>query len=394
MVRSGLLLAAVVGAGCHATALHPPAHPAPPQLPVAPRGTVTPGVTAAPAGGIPSRPAQYRHLTAAECRALAVRTAPLAAELDTHPDNDPPHPAFGKRTDLAHHARLARGHAADELRNRAAADALDLYGKLAAAEGQFDLVAEAHGLLRTQLTAAEQAVAAGLRDRADVDRLRRQLLELESRAAKLEAGAGALNAGLGGRLGLDPADPLPVWPADPLRVGDEVPDADRAVRSALHYRPDLNLLRVLAAGPDGLTNAVLNGINPLLGAADSSHPLAAALAALKKEPTRAEATLQRQLAATLRTRERQAEAEVRAAVAAVRGERAAAAAKAAEVRNLADKVAEVEKRAAAGVAGAEAELAAARLDLLKLRGELVQAAADWHAADVKLRQATGALVRE
>jgi outer membrane protein TolC len=36
----------------------------------------------------------------------------------------------------------------------------------------------------------------------------------------------------------------------------------------------------------------------------------------------------------------------------------------------------------------------ARIDLAKARAELVQAVADWHIADVKLRQAMGLLVRE
>ncbi len=41
-----------------------------------------------------------------------------------------------------------------------------------------------------------------------------------------------------------------------------------------------------------------------------------------------------------------------------------------------------------------AELTTARLDLLKLRGDLLQFVTDWHIAEVKLRQATGTLVRE
>ena len=72
---------------------------------------------------------------------------------------------------------------------------------------------------------------------------------------------------------------------------------------------------------------------------------------------------------------------------------AAAAAKAAEVRNLAARVAELEKREAAGQQ-VTLELVTARIDLLKVRGELVQAVADWHIADVKLAQAMGLLVRE
>jgi outer membrane protein TolC len=106
-----------------------------------------------------------------------------------------------------------------------------------------------------------------------------------------------------------------------------------------------------------------------------------------------EATTRRQLIGALETRERQAEAEVRAAVASLHGARITVTAKAAEVRNLTAHVAELEKREAAGQQ-VTAELATARLDVLKLRGELLQAVTDWHIADVKLRQAMGLLVRE
>src|SRR5262249_9130285 len=162
----------------------------------------------------------------------------------------------------------------------------------------------------------------------------------------------------------------PIWPADVLKVNGAPLDPDQAAQTALRYRPDLNLLRAVANDAEHggeLANAILSAVNPLLGVVGSSHPLTPALAAIKKNPTKAEATAHRQIVGLLATRERQADAEVRAAVATVRGSRAAVAAKAAETRNLQSKIAELEKRAAAGVAGAEAELAVARLDLLTLK---------------------------
>lgn len=405
MARLGVLLMVGLLAGCCSL---PPASPpslSPAQLAVVPRGTAEVDVTAAnlaPATTSPARPANYRKLTAAECQALAVQHAPMADDLDNHPDNEPSHSHPTKRqVEQAQTSKWVRGYAADELRNRAAGDALEAFYKLAAAEGQFDLVANAHGVLRNQLIAAEKAIKIGAADRADVERLRRQLLELESQLAKLEAGIAALNAALAGHLGLDPSDQTPIWPADPLKVAAELPDIEQAVRVAKRCRPDLNLLRVLSAsdGSGGqLSKAVVNGINPLLGPSAPSNPMLAQVVALmgvlKKEPTKADAKMQREVDAALAARERQADSEVRAAAAMVRGTRLAVAAKAAEVRNHEARVGEAEKRVAAGVAGAQAELTLAKIDLLKARGELLQAVTDYLTSTAKLRQAMGTLVRE
>ena len=402
MRSAGVLLAAglVALVGCHPCDLAPPIRPAAPQLPLTSRGSIDPDVSALAQQlpkSPPSRPDQYRRLTAAECRILAIASAPLAADLDSHPANDSPaHILAHKRGDEADLSRQVRGFAADEIRNRAAASALEDYYKLAAAEGQFDQVVKGHGVLSKQLSAAEKAIQQGLKDRGDVNALRRQIFELESQAAKLTAGLDALNASLAGQLGLDPADPTPLWPADTLRIAPHEPDVERAVATARQYRPDLNLLRSLVAEEDRggeMANAVLNSINPLLGNTSPSHPLFALLAALKKDPTRLEASTRRQLLGALATRERQAEAEVRASVATLHGNRLSAAAKAAEVKNLVGRVSELEKREAAGQQ-VSLELTTARLDLVKARGELIQAVADWHIADVKLRQAMGLLVRE
>jgi hypothetical protein len=396
-----LLVAAPCGCSPHLTHAPPSANRPVPILPTTARRAIEPDVSQLPLDARarpPARPAEYRRLTAADCRVLAIRNAPLADDLDRHPDNFPTsHPHFHPLRPTpaeAERSRLVRGHAADELRNRAAADALDEFFRLAQAEGQFDLLAAVHDELRTQLTAAEAAQKQGLRDRADIDAIRVQLFDTEAQAARLEAAIGSLNASLRARLGLAPDDPLPLWPDDPLTVRPDEVDIEQAVRTGLFYRPDLNLLRALATD-DGtasadLSRAVLTGINPLL--ALQPNPLADLLGGLSKKPGKADA-LRRQVASALAGRERQAEAEIRAAVLTLHGHRAAATAKAAEVRRLTAKVAELQKISAAGLQ-VTAELTKARLDLLRARGDLLKAATDWHAARVKLRQAMGLLVRE
>ncbi len=397
------MVAALVLAGCRGPA-HVPVRvgPAPVELPIVGRTPVDPDISALPTESVSplQRPEHYRQLTAAECRRLAVFHAPFAHDLDQHSDNAPPfHPHWQKTAARqAEISRLVRGYAADELRNRAAADALTEFYQLLLAEGQFDQLQAADRELRTQLAAAEKAEATGFKDRADIPGLRRRLLDLAAQQSQLEATMAALNASLRARLGLLANDPLPLWPRDPLRVKPEDIDIDQAILIGLHYRPDLNLLRILADGTAGeLTNAVLQTVSPLLASTKSNNPLTALLAPiftpLLKEPQRQQAEANARVRSALAARERQAEAEIRAAAVLLRGHRASIAARAEEVRQLERRIAELEARQQSGLNVSE-ELTTARLDRLKAQGELLSAVIDWHTTEVKLRQAMGLLIRE
>ena len=396
-------LAAGVGCGHHfkRNASSPSPKAIAPNLAVVSRSSVEPDVSALPleTGGKPAtRPGEYRKLTAYECRYLAVKNAPFAEDLDAHPENQSPkHPRLHPRQPTVEDSELGRrtrGYLADDFRNTAAGEALEQFFQLAQSEGQFDLLAKSLEELRARLRDAEDAERRGLADRAGVDALRVQVLDLEARIAQLDAGIGALNAGLRARLSLAASDPLPLFPADPLRVRPEDVDAEEAVRTGLYYRPDLNLLRTLLSdegrAADDLAQSLLKQVSPLL-AHLRSNPIIGVLLP-RGTRTQQEAT-RRQLESMLASRERQAEAEIRAAALTLRGHRLATVAKAAEVRGLAAKLQEVEKRAAAGQP-VTAELTKAKLDLWKGQGELLKAAIDWHLADVKLRQAMGLLVRE
>lgn len=393
------LLAALALVGCHAPA-QSPARPTrePAQLPTTTRAPIAPDVSALTleSGTPATRPAEYRRLTADECRKLALAHAPFADDLDRHSENDPPPHAKPSKpaARFAEMSKLVRGHAADELRNRAAGEALQEFFKLAEAEGQFDSLAEAGAELRTQLGAALKAEQTGLKDRADIPGIRRRLLDIEAQQAKLEAGIGALNASLRARLGLAANDPLPLWPDDPLKIKSGAVDVEQAVATGLFYRPDLNALRVLADGSAAdLADGVLQGINPLLGALASDHPVVALFAPLTGKTERRCAETTARVTGALEARERQAEAEIRAAAALLRGHRAAVAARALDVRQVEARITELQARQRAGL-NVTAELATAKLDLLKAKGELLTVAVEWHSADVKLRQAMGLFVRE
>lgn len=399
LAKCYVLLAFAAGCSHHSHRSSNSPTPAIPNLPVVARSGIEPDVSGLPrdsGGPAPARPGEYRKLTVHECRYLAVKSAPFADDLDAHAENDSGHPLFHPRKPSPEEAavgRKVRGYLADDLRNTAASEALEQYFQLAQGEGQFDLLVKSHVELRARLADAEDAERRGLADRAGVDTLRVQVLDLEAKIAELEAGIGALNAGLRARLGLDAADPLPLWPDDPLRVRPDDVDVVEAVRSGLYFRPDLNLLRTLLSdegkAADDLAQSLLKQVSPLL-ASLRSNPIIGVL--LPNKRMHREAT-QRQIQSMLTAKERQAEAEIRAAALSLRGYRLSTVAKAAEVQRQKAKLEEVEKRAAAGQP-ATAELTKTRLDLWKAQGELLKAAIDWHLADVKLRKAMGLLVRE
>lgn len=393
MARGGLMMTVALATlvGCRMRDTAEPLRTDSTHLRIVQRGVIEPVLDSeTDSTPLPVRPTEYSELTAAECRRQAIQNAPLADDLDSHPGNSaqlPPLFSHGR----SETARLVRGYAADEIRNRAAAEALEEYYKLAVAEARFDLAAAGHAILLKQRDAAEKAIREGLKDRGDVNAIRRQILEIEAQAATLDGAIVALNASLTNRLGIRAVAPMPFWPSEPLRVPSNSADPEPNL-ATLQLRPDLNLLRALLCDEKGggsLANAVLSGVNPLLADVPPPHPIALLISLVRKD----DAGSRRRIQSALLSRERQAEAEVRAAVAMRRGARAATLARAAEVRNLEERVAQWEKREAAGQQ-VMLELAASRMELLKARGEFVQAVAEWHITDVKLRQSTGMLVRE
>ena len=323
---AGLVLVAAGLPGCSPHFTHnfaSPAKPAP-VLTTTPRVPIDPDVSGLPlevTGVPPARPLKYRQLTATECRVLAIKNAPFADDLDRHPDNAaPPHPHVRQRkAEKARIEALVRGHAADESRNRAAGEALDQFFQLAKAEGQFDLLTAAHAELRQQLDQAVKAQEQGLRDRAGIDEIRVQLLNLQRADGPARSRDRAVER----------------FPPCPTRVRTERPASDLAERPAsgsprrTRREPGGGQRAALPAGlkpasgagdrggpgADDVRQQVLSGVNPLLAvAARASPPLAAATEAWTHEREKNEAAARRTVSAVLAARERQAEAEIRAAV--------------------------------------------------------------------------------
>ncbi len=368
--------------------------------PLVPLVEPAPGGPAPPAGDVAAGP--VHRLTAGDTRLLAARNSGVARLLAGEPDDAGPRKVF-HRPKGDGNARLAvRELTAEEARNRSAGDALDLYYKLAGTLAGADQALAAEAELAALVADAEKATAAGLRDRDQAGDLPTQLADVRAERVRLRGQAGELEVGLKVLLGLPVGPPARLSPDDPLEVPAAPFDIDAAVRVGLASRPDLTLLRTLAGSTDpdapALTRKVLAGVNPLLGGgATLALPpslkvvvrVVAPCSAPWPDPACPEAATA-QVRTLLAERERQAEAEIRAAV--VRTNAAAERARlgADLAGRLRVRTAELEKERAAGRA-VTAELAKARGAARRADGEVLKAAVDYLSARAKLAQAQGVL---
>jgi hypothetical protein len=373
------------------------------SLPVGPtaepafeQGSRRPTLVQVPAAEPPPSepPPTYRYLTAEQCRRRALEVAPLARLL-TATAPRPSHPLLHRSAASTHLECLIRAYAADELRNRHIAETLSDYYRLAALEAQYDIWRQAEHILQEQIQIQQRAVEQGVSTPQEMQALQRQLLEVRAQLAQLAAARVALNAALVQRLDLSEADP-PLWPDVTLHLDPRDLDAPAALATADLYRPDLNILRLLARADLRLiptAQALLQSIHPLLGTQTQPSPLAFLLAELRKAPTGDEKRWQMHLAAVLEARQRQVAGEVRTAIALRQGRRILVQARQAQAEHWRQQRDELEKRQAAGQAVTR-ELLTARLELLRAQAAVIEAVADWYLADIQLRQALGLLVRE
>jgi outer membrane protein TolC len=197
----------------------------------------------------------------------------------------------------------------------------------------------------------------------------------------------------------DLAENVTVRTQEELRPQVTPLEVETHVVEALAHRPDLLFLRAALEGASSRTlsalQQALSASNALLGSSGPNClPLLGCLRRLVPCLARGEVEKVRgQFEALLAERERQAAAEVRAAALEVRA-RGELAVLAQEREDLARKqVAEWEEKERTGLKVTD-ELAKARRDLLKARGDWLHAAIELELAGVKLRKTKGLLVYE
>jgi hypothetical protein len=403
-----LLLAA---AGCAATGVEcrdGPAAPAEAPLPPAARTALEPMILsgAMPAADLPPLPGPtaYRSLTPHDCRCRAVRNAPVAGTLDaerrkleesSHPQCShlPSERARALRREMLLYTAL-------EIRNRAAGQALEWYHDLAGAEAKAELLAGGLAEAREVRAQAEDLLRRGLRLPVDVEVLRRQVIDARLEQALTEVTLVQLNGRLRGLVAPDLAPTERLWPDLTAPAEAHVPDdVEAAVAVGLAYRPELLLVRAVLDHLDRATLAearlLLQSINAMLGAEEpgSSCKCLSVLARLLcLSPSRQDEVeaARKQLQDYLAQREREVADEVRVAVTEARGRLPVVVLARERAHRWEIKVDDLKEKSERGMT-VFAELATARQDWLKARGEVVKEWVAWQVAAVKVGLAQGVL---
>lgn len=336
--------------------------------------------------------ASYRRLTEPVCQALAAKHAALADALD---DEGRVPPKCESPADAL--KQTVRFHAALELRNRAAADALDRFFQLANAEASTDFLRDAFPVLDDLIATAKAARAADVRFPLDPADLERQRSQTRTQLEQAETGSDLLNIDLKRRLGLPPAGER-LWPSGEFGIGTEVVDANTAVNAALADRPELRGLRAVQANLSldtlSVAREALRAGNPLLGA--GAFPVRSGLArvVLKHrgpDPNDvAEVAVRRkQLADLIAARERDIADETRAAVVSLNAQTRRVQLSRDRLDARTAQRADAAKKREANQPGAELLEAQVALDWLKARAEVVGEVMAWHQARVRLKAAQG-----
>jgi hypothetical protein len=343
----------------------------------------------------------YRALSAEESQCLAVRNAEVANVLEEarrgqrHNAN---HPSVASGSERRGLYETVTGYAAEEVRNRKAGDALEAYYRLAEAEGRADLLREALTELQATIDRARDLQKRGVLGPGAAEAAVREWAKSRGDQVELDVRIDLLNGQLKGMDGLagEVEPDYRIWPTDPLLVTGEDPDPGSCVAKGLVLRADLNLLRALAAALDARTlpvaNQALSTVSTLLGGPAGGckglKDLAAHLLPCLKNG--AVETARRQVGELFQARERQAAQEIATAARLVAARRVQAGLASLRAELAGRKVKDLEERLHKGY-DVRTELATARLDALKDRGDLVHAAADFMVARARLKEAMGLL---
>jgi hypothetical protein len=405
----GVLTAA---AGCATLNPQPscPAQPSLEALPVVERGRLeplfldTPVPAATPSSGPADRLPPYRALTPAQCQCLAASASSTANLLDREEEAVARQARTGCLAD--HRAsrqtalkRQVLSYSALELRNQSAAQALDLYFRLAEAEAKHEVLQAGLVEIGDALAKSRDLKSKGLKLPVEYDKLRRQQLDLQADRVRLRVHLGQLNEELVRSLGLEACpDDIRIWPAVQL-PGPPGPAECDAVAVGLDHRADLTLLRVVSRDLDASTMPVarqfLRSVNPLLRLAEQQPtlPVLAKLSLLLCGDEAELGTRRAQLEQLRAEREKAVSQDIRQDVRALAAQEELVALARERARSWQERSRELDEQRAQGLSSF-AEAAAAKLEWLRARGDVIEQGAARERLLVKLQRDQGVLAPE
>jgi outer membrane protein TolC len=291
---------------------------------------------------------------------------------------------------------------ASEVRNKTASSALEAYFRLAETEARSELAEKASVVLADAVARGRKLKAQGVKTPPELDTLERKEIDLKSDTAQLRLAQARLQHDLKALLG-SPANAPTNLIKPVLDMDDYVAPGDSAaeVAKGLASRPELQLWRTLGQSLDATTlpvaQAALQAVNPLAGGALDKGARSggaglktvlemckgqADAEAVRQQILTYEAEREQQIASDIRRDVRQIAIQTEILILARR--------RAADNQR---RVEELTEKQAKGLSSF-ADTAEARLEWLKARGTVVEAAATLLIYKVKLRQDQGLLVAE
>jgi hypothetical protein len=357
------------------------------------------GSAPVPSAPVPENAAQlkaYRGLTPEQCAALAANASNPANLYQLEALAAPERLHRSSRTRSVRQTILQC--VAQEARNRATGAALEIYYDLAKAEAGDDLLARELSMVRDAVRRTEEILKGKLRPAVELDVWQRQQYTLQSDQVQARNRIEQLNGRLRGLLGISGSpNSTYYWPQIDAAELPEITDVEGAVAVALGLRPELHLLRCLIRDLDAESliaiRPLLQTVSPLLGNdPEADHPCLIILRQMTATgPVRErEVTVRRQqLEEWVGERERAVAGEARQAAHDVNAHRRLAELARRRAKSWQEKVDDLERRAAKGLASF-ADVSTARLEWLKARGEVVSELVAVRVADVRLKQAQSA----
>jgi hypothetical protein len=345
----------------------------------------------------PERTQLYRVLSEAECQCAAAGHASVANLIDL--ENAIASCGNGKcranqQQAAALQSELMAYRSASE-RNKAAAEAAELFFLLAEVEFGRDAVAQSLAEIDKIRDYMAQIRASGLDLNIAGSAVYNRRGELLDQKAKLALDGARLNSELRRRLGLDVDDQTPIWPDTDLKVQADQIDVDTAIAEGLAMRPDVAAMERLALCLDvkSLPHArsSLQAVDAVLGSATGKSCLAQFLGNSAKNceaANRAEQLhqllvhLQRAVAEEIRQAVHAVETRIQQI--AIAKQRLANRQKALDDLNL----------QWGGPDVTAFQISDAKLKLVQAQTDLVHQVVAWEIAHVKLKQAQGLFAME